>query len=250
MGRTSGESHKLTSKAKAAGKGCAFKRGKKLSIPNAVFDSRYLWKVRGLKGGAIVHWLQKPTREEEAFARKYFDDFKTTPELLEECGFDLLLSMRGARGDDFRPQVPNSTWPWRILVSCVGEEDNTPEERMEQANKGIQLYNRTATKANYKFPRNVRFGEDLTGDEMASMDVMLLDRDVLNLMQAAYPHKTLEVMLEDDELMADFWTDIERGAEVIRTHIKSHLIEGNEDGSGDDMDGSASAAASVEPENA
>ena len=227
MGRTSGESHKLTSKAKAAGKGCAFKKGKKVIVRSNAFDNRCHWKVKGLKGGVAVHWLQKPTREEEAFARKFFDDLRGNPEMLEECGFDLLLNMRGAAGDEFRPQAPGSTWPWRILVSCIGEEDNTPEERMEQAKKGMTLHNRSAIKPNYKFPRNVRFGEDLTTEVMDSMDTMLLDKDVINLMQAAHPGKTLEVMMEDDEIMADFWTNTERGAEVISTHIRSHLMDGS-----------------------
>ena len=226
MGRMSGKSHKLNGKASQSGKSIsAFKRGKKINIRNAVFDSRYLWKVKGVKGGVIVHWLQKPSREEEAFARKFFDDFRDNPQLLEDCGFDLLLSMRGVTGDKFRPQQPGSTWPWRILISCVGEEDNTPEVREEQANQGINLFNRTATLEHHRHPRNVRFAGDFTAEEMDAMDSMLLDKDVINLMQAAYPDKTLEVMIEDEELMADFWTDVERGVDVVREHINTHMAQ-------------------------
>ena len=222
----SGKSHKLNGKASQSGKSrSALKRGKKVNIRNAVFDNRYLWKAKGVKGGVIVHWLQKPSREEEAFARKCFDDFKDNPQLLEECGFDLVLHMRGTVGDRFRPQQPNSTWPWRIIISCVGEEDNTPEVREEQANQGINLFNRTATLEHYKHPRNIRFAGDFTAEEMDAMDAMLLDKDVINLMQAAYPDKTLEIMIEDEELMADFWTDVERGVDVVREHINTHMAQ-------------------------
>ena len=223
MGRSSGKSNKLNDKHPH--KGSAFKKGKKLVIPGAIFDSRYLWYVKGFRPGVIVHWLQKPTRVEEAFARKFFDDFRASPELLDECGFDLILNMKGENGEDFCPQAANSTWPWRLLVACVGNDDNTEEVRMEQANEGIQLYNRTATKDNYKFPRQVRFCKDLTGAELEPLDTILLDKDVINLMQAAYPDMTLEQMLEDDDIMSDFWSNLERGAEAIRTHISTHLSQ-------------------------
>ena len=146
MGRSSGKSNKLNGKASQSGKPrvSAFKRGRKVNIKSSIFDGRVLWKVKGLKGGVIIHWLQKPTKEEEAFARKFFDDLKANPQLLEECGFDLLLSMRGASGVEFRPQQPGSTWPWRILVSCVGDEDNTKDVREEQANGGVTMFNVTA----------------------------------------------------------------------------------------------------------
>ena len=204
----------------AKGKANAFAKGKRIVIPNFLFDGRYLWYVKGFRGGIIIHWIKKPSREEEAFARKFFDDLKNNPQLLEELGFDLILNMRGDNGIDFRPQSPGSTWPWRVMVSCVGEEENTPENRREQADGGIKLCNSTAKKPHYKFPRNVRFADDLTGEKMCALDSILLDADVIMLMQAAYPTMTLEEMVDDEDLMADFWTDVDAGTEVVNKHIK------------------------------
>ena len=48
---------------------------------------------------------------------------------------------------------------------------------MEQAMKCIELYNRTATKEHCKYPRKVRFHNDLTTDVLDPLDTIMLDKD-------------------------------------------------------------------------
>lgn len=202
----------------------AFDGGKQVAISHGRSkDRRNQWFVEGLKGGVVVGYFKKATKDEEAFAAPFFQLLETSVEDREELGCSAILLMKGVDGETPKPQNPGTTWGWRLLLFIVGENGNTPEKRREISNLVISKFNDMATSEHYRYPTKLRFGDDQTAPEHRAIDTMVLDEDVIGMMNAAYGQlSTYEDMMVDPEIMADFWEDPTRGSVVMEQFLSTH----------------------------
>ena len=137
------------------------------------------------------------------------------PFMMEHYGVNMWCARKGIDGNTSKKQKPGSTFDAIQLVTILGEEDNTPEGRRAWANPIITLLNRNDISDNYTYPRKVKFGEDHTMENMRPNDALLLDKDVITLMLAAYEGTSLVELSEFDQVVGSFFADIVCGKAVM-----------------------------------
>ena len=71
-----------------------------------------------------------------------------------------------------------------------------------------------------KFPTATHLGEDMTPSTgPVALDEHLLDSDVIQIIQTAHPHSTLQEIAKHKKIMRTFFTDVEHGKLVIESHL-------------------------------
>jgi len=202
-------------------------------------DVRHLLFVLGLCNGIVLAWLKKYNLDQEPFLNYDYQLLNDSPATMEDLGINAVVHRKGADGATAMTQTPTSTYNWRQMVLIIGEDSNTATARRELADRLIAHFNNNANTANYQYPRKVRFGSDLTGRVFRPADHGLLDIDVLGLMMAAYPTTPLEELATFDDIMSTFWTNIERGREVMAAHVAGQEgADDNDENDDDDSDDS------------
>ena len=198
----------------------AFSGGKFSSpIGRAKKDVRYELFVRGVKEGIVVVYFKKPGMEQEPYLNYDYTFLNENPDVRAELSINCLYFRKGVDGVTPLPQTPTSRYSWKQLVCVIGSESNTSQERRALADRIIAHCNSHANTANYLYPKHVKFGEDLTGDILSSVDQVLLDNDVVSMMQSAYPTLPIQSFTTFEEIMTNFWTDPVHGEGVLATFV-------------------------------
>ena len=178
-------------------------------------DTRHTVTVLGLKGGVVVAYLTKANKNEEPYSYYDMDLLQGNPDLMVTLNINALVYRKGPDGDTPMKQNPNSEYNWRQMVNVIGEEQNTPLNRLQYANAMIAHFNANATIEHYRFPKRIRFGGDLTAAPMNSVDEALLDVDILGLIRSAYPDHRFTVLATFDTIVSTFWHDLDYGRRVL-----------------------------------
>ncbi|CAB9516443.1 hypothetical protein SEMRO_783_G201860.1 [Seminavis robusta] len=190
-------------------------------------DSRHHALVEGLRPGVITMYFKKHNCDEEPYLgpdMKWMND-PSNAEKMDDLGIHAVLYRKGVDGETSMLQSATSEYSWRQLIFVVGEDNNTPTTRLATAEKVIKFLNGRANTENYKYPKKIKFLEDLSRDHVAKnlrpLSAALLDEDVCMLMQAAYPDKALMDLVDFADVMANFWVDPADGATVMEAYNNS-----------------------------
>jgi hypothetical protein len=187
--------------------------------------------IEGVEQGTMVFYMKKFNCEEDVYWNPYLKYLDDNADVKEELGINAIVYRKGEDGTTALPNAPGSEYSWRQLVCIIGEDMNTPEHRLEQAQKIIAHFNSLATTEMYRYPRKARFGSDLSSTPRRPVDAVLLDREVVGLMLAAYPTTTpFTDLIEYEEIMQTFWTDPTHGADVMESFVSNHGGGANEEG--------------------
>jgi hypothetical protein len=178
-------------------------------------DLRHQLFIEGLHNGIVVMYLKKHNVEEEPFLNHDYRLLTEDPQVMESLGVTAILNRKGVDGITSMTQSSSSTYPWRQMVCIGGEESNTAAKRDKLANLLVGHLNNNATTENYKYPKKVKFGGDVTGATFRPLDCCLLDADVIGAMEAAYADTPLSVLSGFEEIMATFWSDFDHGEEAM-----------------------------------
>ena len=188
-------------------------------------DKRDKVFVKGHIPGVANVFIESGTKADtEAFKVYDMNEFQARPEMLAELGLNAIVYRKGEDGETPMKQSATSEYNWRQFITIIGEENNTVEGRRELANAFIAHLNSTATADNYQFPKRVRFGGDLTASPLTAADDSILDADVLGLILAAYPDNTVEEMFEWDEIIGQFWSNVDHGKAVLEAHVNDVAV--------------------------
>jgi hypothetical protein len=178
-------------------------------------DTRHQLFIEGLHNGIVVMYIKKHNVDEEPFLNHDYRLLSEDAQVKESLGVTAILSRKGVDGITTMKQSSSSTYPWRQIVCIGGEESNTAAKRGRLASLLVGHLNNNATTENYRYPKRVKFGGDVTGVTFRPLDCCLLDSDVIGAMEAAYPETTLSDLSEFEDIMATFWSDLEHGNEAM-----------------------------------
>ena len=146
----------------------------------------------------------------------------------QELNINNITFRRGEDGNPMPQSPTNQDYSWRMYISILGEENNSPEGRKEIAENLVNEFNKNATKANYPWgkspPKKVILGADLTSESMDPCDVGILDKDVLELILMAYQDYDAKKILEWDDIINEFWEDVDHGKNIIQKYIDGETI--------------------------
>ena len=132
---------------------------------------------------------------------------------------DTVTLRRGVDGLTPKPQKDGTDWGAKVMVAIVGDDDGTAEETERIAEAIVQSFNSIAVKPTFRYPKTMKVGKDLTTEPMAKPDQYLLDKDVIGLMQAAFPDHTLNDLKGFKDIMESFWTDPYEGASLMDAYV-------------------------------
>lgn len=183
-------------------------------------DKRNILMYQGLKEGVMVAYLKKGgsgSVEEEPFFHYDYKELTDNPDIMESLGINAILNRRGDQGDEPMKQSATSSYNYRLFLLIIGEDNNTPRERKAIAMRLIAHFNDNANTQNYQYPTKVKLGEDLTTPEKRPIDSVLMDADVVNLMLACYPSTSVGSLVGWPQIMGNFWSDVERGAQIMQS---------------------------------
>lgn len=189
-------------------------------------NDEYKLFVVGFKQDYVAVYVQKGHVMEEAFLAYDFNLIKNDPMGIgKQLDVNIVLSRRGPDGSPL-PQKINAEHNWKQWICCIGRERNNPEDRKKLADKFIEHLNETATETNYKWPKKVKFGGDMTTIPMGAVDTVLVDNDVMKLMAYAYPNHSFSDLAEFPQILEDFFTVLDPPRiEWIRTY-DTHYVNG------------------------
>ena len=205
------------SPTKAASPQSAFngKFKKESGFMSAQKDTRNLATTEGLSGGVTAVVFQQHNRVEDIFTGPHHRNLAADPESMEHLGISAIVYRRGEDGKLPRPQKPGTDFGWKQMIALPGDIENTPEFREGLVNDIIASWNIQAVRPAHPFPRKMRFAGDVTQSPKRKPDEVMLDRDVIGLLQAAFPENSLEELKGFPDVMDSFWSDQEHGAEVM-----------------------------------
>ena len=179
-------------------------------------DNRDKIFVKGHSLGIVVAYIVDGKHaDREAFKAYDMSLLHNDPDLLADLGFNAIVPRKGADGSTPMKQNETSEYNWRQFVALLGEENNNDEGRRALANKLIVHLNGNATSENYRYPRKVRFGGDLTPTPMTPCNESMLDADVVAFIVTIYPEHNLDELSEWDEIVSQYFHDVEDGKAVM-----------------------------------
>ena len=247
MGKASTFSTKNSPKGKQKGSGKSGSKSVPSPFPKSAFK-KAIWKkggnlkkpkkpdllhYTGHQPGVMTMFLVDGYNDKKDSFRVYdVKNLKENDDLAEELQITSVTFRKGEDGMKM-PQSPSKpNYGWRMYVSIIGENNNTPEGRKAIAENLKNEFNKNATRENY--PQGdganpVVLGKDLTSDMMGPCDDAMLDKDVLELILLAYPENSADEILEWEAVISEFWGDVEHGQDVLRNHINKQM--GNDESS-------------------
>jgi hypothetical protein len=180
-------------------------------------DVRNQMVIEALQEGIMSVYVKKFNVEEEAFLGPDLKLLQENAATMEMLGINAILYRKGVDGATAMMQAPSTNYPWRQFILIVGVEAcKDPQERLKIADKLLAYFNANATTTMYKFPREMKLGEDKTQDPPRPVDAVLLNNDVIAMMKAAYPTLELqELAAYEETIVGSFWTDTEFGKKTM-----------------------------------
>lgn len=242
----------------------ALKNGKsasKVFVVSPNKDNRNQLHYKGTKEGVVGFWVKKHNTDEEPFLLYDIQFLRNNDQTREELGIALITTRKGHDGATALLQSPGSSYNWTLWVMLLGDDQNTAANRKDAAKKLLEYFNANANSQNYTYPRKMKLGADHTGSRKGPVDTLLLDKDVIGLMAAAYPTTPLDELIEFKEIMQTFWMDVAHGKEVVEnynaigngnnTNNEGHANEDeeNNDDNADHDDSSSSTSSSSDDDD-
>ena len=179
-------------------------------------DSRDKVFVKGHLSGIVVAYIVDGKHaDREAFKAHDMSELHNDPDLLAQLGFNAIVPRKGSDGETPMKQNATSEYNWRQFIALLGEDNNNEEGRRALANKLIVHLNKNANSDNYRYPRKVRFGGDLTASPKTACNESMLDADVVAFIITLYPDNDLEDLAEWDDIVSQFFVDVEDGKAVM-----------------------------------
>ena len=132
------------------------------------------------------------------------------------------------KGEDNKPkpQAPKSPYFFKGLYSTNGDKESRSEEDYnEDTDAFIAGVNEIGANAEkYRFPFRVRKDRTI---KCFTLDEVIMDADIIRIIMAEYGLDDAELaeFAGHDDLVAQYFADIERGAGVLRAHAQNHGAE-------------------------
>ena len=181
-------------------------------------DSRCKMYFEFLACGIAVAYVTKANDTEEAFLIHDYKDLNQDMDLKERLKVITICSRRGGDGS-YIPSSKGSTYPFRQFVLAVSP--NTHAQAKKQVKDLLHFLNESQEVAGkYKYPQKIKLMDDYTQSPPRPADTRLLDTEVVNMMVACY-RRPLEELGQYDEILSEFWTDIEYGGGFMNDYLTS-----------------------------
>lgn len=166
--------------------------------------------------GIAIVYVCKANDSEEAFLVHDYKDLSQDMDLKERMKVITICARRGTDGNQI-PSSSGNTYPFRQFV--LGISPNTHSQAKKQVKDLLEYLNKSQeNKDKYKYPKKIRLVEDFTHDPPRAADTRLLDNEVVNMMTFCYG-SSLEELVEYDEVMSEFWSDLEYGKKYLSEYM-------------------------------
>ena len=179
-------------------------------------DTRSKMFFEYLACGIVIAYVTKPIETDEAFLVHDYKELTQNMDLKDRLKIITICARRGADGYQL-PSRTGSSYPFRQFV--MGVFPNTHSQAKKQVKDLLQYLNQSQVDSGmYKYPQRIKLMDDLTQNPVRAADSRLLDKEVVNMMVACYGRK-LEELRKYDEVMAEFWTDVENGKAFLNDYL-------------------------------
>ena len=178
------------------------------------FDNRAV--IEGFGIGVLHIVLYNYKDQKAAFTHKEFRAAKDDDEWRESLGILSITKRKGCDGATAMPQDPTlkSSYDWQSIICIVGQDTNTPKSRAGAAQRVLDGFAARAKEFQTgKHPNSYRIAMDITAKPMRSLDQVILDSDIYDLLVAACGH--LNLLELPSNILHNYWNDIDHGRNYI-----------------------------------
>ena len=225
-------------------------RTKPANVPsNPVKKGNLQFYERSKAGVTVVHYMKSSDSKEPkaAFMVAPFDVFDNDASFRNKHKLYAVVPRRlSNQSDETIKQEEGSKYDWMCALVITGTDGNKPSKVDNHMKELAVAVNNITTKKTDKqvYPQKTHHAGDLTPSTgPRALDNFIMDDMVLELLKDAYSNHSLEVISTHDDVLADYFTNVERGREVIRSSMEEDEEEEEdedmaEDSSDDDADAS------------
>lgn len=176
--------------------------------------------------GIYVSWATKPNGLEAVYVapiKNYFNMNASKNDLVATWKIACIMHRRdpSAEGNVKLSGSKGNDWPWDAFVT-VGEEGDSPEAVGEHIAETLSSFSKIKGSGfNYKQEFSFRrVASD--GDDLKPLTYYLLDEHVVLIFKHMFASEnTKEKMMEEDEILEDFFGTAERGRDLL---IDEHWV--------------------------
>lgn len=179
-------------------------------------DTRSKMYYEFLACGIAIVYVARANSTDEAFLMHDYKDLMQDMDLKQRMKIITICARRGSDGNQI-PSNNGTTYPFRQFV--LGISPATHSQAKKQVKDLLEYLNKSQDNADkYKYPKKIRLVEDFTQDTPRPADARLLDNEVVNMMKACYDCP-LQDLMQYDEVMSEFWSDIEYGKSFLDEYM-------------------------------
>jgi len=177
----------------------------------------------GFGDNFLAAFSHKPGKPDIAsFTAPSLGAMKLDADMCADIGVcDVFSRSTGPASNAVLAQSKNSSYPWDMAVIKLSSSANTPGGRKKKVEELIKFVN---TKGAKKTKQNkhvtvFKLGEDRTANPPVPADDILLDIDIITILNDSYPDHSLEELATFPEVVSLFFSDTERGVEVLNGDV-------------------------------
>ena len=180
-------------------------------FPGKIHDTCHKLEIEGFDGGLVVmNVTQGPDPTKAAYLAPCMESIQTSDETKLRLGIFGITPIKCKDGRHYKTIKLGSNIPAKQFVAVVGTGKNTPEIRRDIADSLIEYLNQRATTEHYKWPKKTVFWTDRTTNPKRKISSVMMDKDVLDIIKAAY-HPFPVRLMADSHAVAEFWEDTNYG---------------------------------------
>ena len=202
-----------------------FKTGAVAAIPFKMKLTGNIVNYIVTKAGVVLLQVVKSSDpEKQAFMKNFWPLLEGSPSMQRELRTLGIYKIRAGLASNAARSVmygDKEVFDQQLaLVTGEGATKGAIEQLVKKAVHYIDKCTST-TSDKQKYSTRTHLGDDLTPRSgPVALDVLLLDSDVIQMIKAAYPTVKLSKIAKHQQIMCNFFTDVEHGKDVIKNHLK------------------------------
>ena len=176
-------------------------------------------------GVALLQVVKSSDPDKQAFMKNFWAALESSPTMQRELRslgiYKIRAGLASNAARSFIYGDNKEVFDQQLaLMTGEGATKGAIEQLVKKAVHYIDKITST-TSDQQKYSTRTHLGDDLTPRSgPVALDCLLLDIDVIQMIKAAYPTVKLSKIAKHQQIMCNFFTDVEHGKDVIKNHLK------------------------------
>ena len=181
------------------------------------------------KAGVVLFQIVKSSDpDKSAYMQGFWHGLETSPSMQKELRTLGVYPIRaGPDANVARSFMVGEREVEEQQLAVITGEGATKGAVQKQINKVAHFMDKytNTSSTKQKYPTPTHLGDDLTPHSgPVALDALLVDSDVIQILEAAYPTVTLRELAKHKKIMRKYFSDVEHGKLVIESHITGEPI--------------------------